>query len=185
VADDFDLLEKYRDRVLVGLSITGTADKTRILGMIEPHASAIEQRMAVLRDAHARGLRTYGMLCPLLPGVANTPEQIDELVQFVVQCGAEEIFVEPVNPRGPALRVMQEALNNTGHLSEAAEIGHIRTRDQWSHYVLELIRSVQISVKRHSHFDKLRFLLYPTGLTPADLSEIRQNDTGVIWLGKD
>ncbi|MCY2953145.1 MAG: DNA photolyase [Planctomycetota bacterium] len=185
VAEDFDLLEKHRDRVLIGLSITGTADKGRILGIIEPHASPIEQRMATLREARARGLRTYGMLCPLLPGIADAPEQIDELVQLVAQCGAEEVFIEPINPRGPALRVTQEALFTEGYTREAAAIGQIRRRDQWSRYVLELIRHVQTSMQRHSDLGKLRFLLYPTGLTPGDLSEIHQNDTGVIWLGKD
>ena len=33
--------------------------------------------------------------------------------------------------------------------------------------------------------DKLRFLLYPARLIQEKLDEIRQDDAGVIWLGKD
>ena len=44
VIHDFDLIERYADRVLVGLSITGTPDKTDILSIVEPNASPIQQR---------------------------------------------------------------------------------------------------------------------------------------------
>lgn len=185
VTRDFDVVEQYRDRVLVGLSLTGTAEASPVLNIIEPYASPIEQRMAALQKAHALGLRTYGMLCPLLPGIADAPDTIDKLVEFVAQCGAEEIFVEPVNSRGPALRVTQESLAAAGHSAQAAAIGRIRKREAWSQYVVELIRNVQASVRRHSALAKLRFLLYPSGLRPDDLASIREDDAGVIWLGKD
>ncbi len=92
VVEDFDLIKKHRDRVLVGLSLTGTPDKEGVLAVVEPHASPISERMAALQKAHKLGLRTYGMLCPLLPGIADAPEQIGELVRFVKQCGAEEVL---------------------------------------------------------------------------------------------
>ena len=138
--------------------------------------------MAVMRLASAMGLRTYGMLCPLLPGIADSPEQIDQLVQFVVECDAEEIYAEPVNPRGPGLRLCQEALEKAGHKEEAKAIQRIRKRTEWSHYVSELLTNVQESVRRHSSLEKLRFLLYPKQLTEQDLATIRANDEGVIWL---
>jgi DNA repair photolyase len=185
VVRDFDIIERYRDRVLVGLSLTGTAEASKILSIIEPNASPIEDRMAALREAHARGLRTYGMLCPLLPGIADAPEKIDRLVELVAQCGAEEIFVEPVNARGPALRVTQEALESHGYATEAAAIKRIRKREHWSRYVVEMIRLVQNSVQRHATLSQLRFLLYPSALLPEDVAVIRLNDAGVIWLGKD
>ena len=36
VARDFDLVEKHRERVLVGLSLTGTADSDKVLAVVEP-----------------------------------------------------------------------------------------------------------------------------------------------------
>ena len=183
VIDDFDLLEQHRDRVLVGLSLTATPDKSEVNKVIEPNASDIQERMLAMVEARTRDLRVYGMLCPLLPGIADSPQQVDELVRLVAGCGAEEIFVEAVNPRGPGLRHCQEALELWGYDAEAQAIGRIRTRRHWSRYVLELIRNVQASVRRRFDIQKLRFLLYPSNLLPEHASAIRQDDAGVAWLG--
>lgn len=42
VARDFDLISRHRDRVLLGLSITGTDDRSAVVSAIEPHASPSE-----------------------------------------------------------------------------------------------------------------------------------------------
>jgi len=184
VVDDFDLIEKHRDRVLVGLSITGTLDMEDRIEIVEPNASRIDDRMATMGGAASRGLRTYAMLCPLLPGIADSPDQIDTLVKFAVDCKVEEIFVEPVNPRGPGLRQCQEALQLWGYNHEAEALGRTRKRAHWSRYVVELLGNVQRSVRRYFDIDKLRFLLYPSRLLPGDRTRIEKDDAGVIWLGK-
>jgi len=184
VIHDYDLVEQHAERVLVGLSITGTPDKADILSIVEPNASPIQQRMAALWEAHTRGLRTYAMFCPLLPSIANSPEQIDGLVRLAVECGVEEIFAEPVNPRGPGLGLTQEALEAKGCRAEAAAVGRIRNTREWSHYVVSLIINIQQSARTHSDINKLRFLLYPSGLTPEDEARIMEDDAGVMWLGE-
>jgi DNA repair photolyase len=181
---DFDLIAKHRDRVLVGLSLTGTPAKERELAIIEPNASPISERMAVLKEAHALGLRTYGMLCPLLPGIADDANSVNELVGFCLSCGAEEIFAEPVNARGPGLRRVQEALLAAGFATEAEAVGRVRKRELWAAYCTSLIRTMQSAMESFDASAKLRFLLYPANLAEADLRRIRQHDTGIRWLGK-
>jgi len=166
------------------LSITGTPDKNDAVTAIEPNASPIAQRMAALWEAHARGLRTYAMFCPLLPGIADAPEQIDGFVRLAVECGAEEIFVEPVNARGAGLKATQEVLNDHGHRAEATAIGTIRQVKEWSRYVVRLVSAIQRSVRAHYDLDRLRILLYPSRLTAEDVARIRGDDAGVVWLGK-
>lgn len=185
VAKDFDLILKHRDRVLLGLSLTGTSEKADIIQAIEPNASPISDRVAALRKAHRLGLRTYGMLCPLLPGIADSLDDVGQLVRTVIDSGAEEIFVEPVNTRGKSLTLTQEVLTSHGYSAEAAAIAAIRNRAGWSRYVVSLLRNVQIGVREHSDIQKLRFLLYPSRLLPEDLATIRADDAGVVWLGKD
>jgi DNA repair photolyase len=155
------------------------------MAIIEPYASPITDRMAALKKAHDRKLRTYAMFCPLLPGIASTPRQIRELVRFAVACGAEEIFVEPVNPRGPGLRRTQEALERAGYSREAAAIERIRHRRRHSNYIVELIAAVQSAVREVYEIGKLRFLLYSSGLMPEDAARIRRDDAGVVWLGRN
>jgi len=182
VANDFDFIRKHRDRVLVGLSLTGTPDKEAVLSVVEPNASPISERLAALKKAHRLGLRTYGMLCPLLPGIADAPEQIDRLVRFVADCGAEEVFAEAVNPRGNGLKVTEEALRAAGFAAEAGAVGAIRKTAKWSPYVTGLIANLQKSMRRHMTTAKLRFLLYPSNLAEKDEARIRTADAGVVWL---
>lgn len=182
VIEDFDFIEKHRDRVLVGLSITAIPAKSNIIKTIEPNASTIQERLAALQKAHDRGLRTYGMLCPLLPGITDAPEQINELVNLMVDCGVEEIFAEAVNPRGRGLILTEQALREAGFDSEADAINNIRKRTNWSNYVVRLIKDVQRSIQKYYDINKLRFLQYPSGLSPKDITEIKKYNAGVVWL---
>ncbi|MBN2375556.1 MAG: hypothetical protein JXD22_04090 [Sedimentisphaerales bacterium] len=184
VRKEFDLIKEHRSRVLVGLSITTTPEKTAIIKIIEPNASSIQERMLALAEASARGLRTYAMFCPLLPDIADAPEQIDQLVHFAADRQVEEIFVEPVNPRGPGLIHCQQALELWGYPKEAEAIKQIRNRANWSKYVVNLLRNVQRSVRKYSDINKLRFLLYLSNLLPDDLQAISKDDVGVVWLKK-
>jgi DNA repair photolyase len=182
VTRNFDLIQKYRDRVLVGLSLTATSDKEGIMSVIEPYASPISERMAAMKEAHRLGLRTYGMLCPLLPGIADSAEQIDALVKFVVDCGAEEIFAEGINARGNGLKLTQQELAAKGYPHEAICIKDICNNIKWSAYTSQLVANMQNSVRMHSDIRKLRFLLYPSGLQNTDKTAIQKNAAGVVWL---
>jgi len=184
IREDFDVIERHRDRVLFGVSITATPDKADVMSRIEPNASPIEERISVMREAHERGFRTYAMYCPLLAGIADSPSQIEELVALAAEVGAEEIFVEPVNARGAGLRLTQTALEEVGYSEEAAAIQRIRNRKTWSQYARELIFNTQRSVRRLHRIESLRFLLYPSLLEPEDATAIKRDDEGVVWLGK-
>ncbi len=182
ITKDFDLISKYKDRVLVGLSLTGTPDKSSVISVLEPNASPVEERIAAMQEAHRRGLRTYGMLCPLMPGIADAPNQVDELVKTAIGFGAEEIFAEAVNPRGRGLLLCVDWLQKAGFTTEAHEIDQIRHMQHRSPYMANLIANVQQSVRRHGDIKDLRFLLYSKGMAPADLTRVRRDKAGIIWL---
>lgn len=182
VVHDFDLVRKHRDRVLVGLSLTGTPDKEKVLSVIEPHASPISERLKALEEAHKLGLRTYGMLCPLLPGIADAPEQVDWLVRFVAECGAEEVFCETVNPRGTGLKNTEETLRDAGFEAEAKAVARIRHRAHWSPYAANLICSLQQAMRKHMNIRRLRFLLYHERLKAEDVARVDKADAGVVRL---
>ena len=184
VAEDFDIVEKYRDRVMIGVSITATPDSSDIIGIIEPNASPIHERMAVLKQASRLGLRTYAMFCPLLPGIADARRQIEHLVGFAVDVGAEEIFVEPVNLRGPNLQMVKRALEKHGYQAEAAAVDAIRHKQGWSAYAAELLSTVQQSVRSVWDIRRLRFLLYTSRLLPLYRACVERDCAGVVMLGK-
>jgi hypothetical protein len=124
------------------------------------------------------------MLCPLLPGIADDPASISQLVDFVIDCGAEEIFVESVNSPGPGLRATEEALRSVGYTTEADAVAEVRHAAGWSAYTRRLLGAVQEALQRRGSLNKLRFLLYPSRLTPTDEQWIRAHSAGVRWLGE-
>ena len=182
VEDDFDLIKQYKDRVQVGLSLTATRTKSKIMEAVEPNASSNIERMRVLKKAHKIGLRTYGMLCPLLPSIADSPGDINKLVRFCESIGCEEIFSEALNSRAKGLEYTQNALADNGYLSEANAIESITKKPGWSKYAFELIKNVQCSMREHSDIRKLRFLLYPKGLVDGHLKQIKKDRAGIKWL---
>jgi hypothetical protein len=148
------------------------------------HASPVSERIAALQEAHRLGLWIYGMLCPLLPGIADDRATVRELLELCCRCEAEEVFVEPVNARGSGLRLMEEAFRGAGFAAEATAVGLVRNRRAWSAYCTNLLRTVQQEMEHLGISEKLRFLLYPTNLEPSDLASVHRNDHGVRWLGK-
>jgi DNA repair photolyase len=185
VRNDFDLIRKYSNRVLLGLSITAPPGQSNVISVIESNASPIQERIKVLREAADEGFRTYAMFCPILPGIADNPDQIYELIRLAADLQVEEIFAEPVNPRGKGLILTQQALNKAGFYNEAACIQSIRNKKNWSSYVLKLIKNFQQSLRAQYDIQKLRFLLYPGGLDSQDLADIKKDDAGVVWLGSN
>ena len=185
VLNDFDLIERFRSRVLVGISMTATESKSNLTSVIEPYASTIPERMYALQEAHRRGLRVYGMLCPLLPGVASSRGDIEELIDFSLECGAEEIFAEPVNGRVSAFENTATRLREHGFNTEAKEIERIRNKTEWSRYTVGLLNDIQRAITSRKAGDKLRFLLYPGDLTEEDNRWVQNNMLGVKWLEEE
>lgn len=99
--------------------------------------------------------------------------------------GAEEFYAEPVNPRGKNLIHTVQALREAGYNAEAAAVDEVRHEIEWSAYVVRLVGNVQDVLRRHGVLDKLRFLLYPAGLTEKDAAFIRQHCEGVVFLGTE
>jgi len=182
VEKDFDLIKKHKNRVKVGLSLTATPNKTKIMEILEKNAAPIRDRMRVMKKAHKLGLRTYAMLCPLLPGIADSPEQIDSYIKFAESIRAEEIFSEAVNPRGKGLIHTQSALEKAGYNKEAQSIKAIRKGENWSEYAFKLIKNLQKSIRKYSNIKKMKFLLYPKSLTKQHIKEIKKDDAGIVWL---
>ena len=166
----------------MGLSLTATPNQDSVISVVEPHASPISERMKALKEAARLGLRTFGMMCPLLPGIADAPEQIDELVKFVAECGAEEVFGEAVNARGNSLTLTEQVLRDHGCVTEADAVSAIRKEKVWLAYVVRLLVNLQQAMQKYMSVEKLRYLLYPSDLTDHDRQAIQKDDAGVVWL---
>jgi DNA repair photolyase len=186
VAKDFDLFVKYPTRrVMVGLSTGIPPDRDDLAKVIEPNASPTRARLDALKKAHDLGLRTYGMLCPCLPGVADSEAVLRELFAEVLACGVEAIWTEPVNSRGKAVINTVQALRRAGLQQEADAVGLIRKRDNWSAYTLTFVQNAIKVATEKKVLDKLQILLYASSLTPEHKAELQKFKQGIVWLEKE
>ena len=184
VGADFDLFERHRDRVLVGLSTSFLPPDSQAAEAVEPLASPPQERLNAILEAHRRGLRTYGMLCPLIPAFYETQEKVDAAFKAILPGEPEEIFAEVVNPRGKGLIHTAEALRLAGLRHEADAVDALRHREHWSGEATRVIRMLVDSAERLYDPARLRILVYPSGLSEADERSLRTIARGIVWLDK-
>lgn len=91
---DFDLLKKLN--VVVGCSINTLDEKAARI--IEPFASSPRERIEVLKEAKKLGIRVFGFISPVLPGITNL-EKIFRELNF-----CEYVWVEILNIKSSVLQ---------------------------------------------------------------------------------
>lgn len=182
IANDYDLMEQYRERVMVSLSITAPVEKQPIMSIIEPRASSIEQRVESLVEAHKRGLKTYGMLCPCIPGISDNKDALSRMFGHIMPAEPEDIWLEPLNSRGPGVKRTAEALRNAGFKFEAESVDSVRSNSGWNAYVVKLIKIAQRVASDFSVMDRLHILLYPKRLSSDSVAELQKDARCIIWL---
>jgi DNA repair photolyase len=96
VLRDIEILERFKD-IEVGFSIT-TADE-KIRKLFEPGAPPIKERIHALDVLHSRGIQTFAMIAPILPGaeglIKELPGKVDHvLIDRVNYFYANRIYME-------------------------------------------------------------------------------------------
>lgn len=182
VQEDFDVYERYRERVLIGLSTSFLPEDSAAAAAVEPYSSSPEERLETLRQAHRRGLPIYDMLCPMIPAFYQTQQKVDEAFKAILEAEPEEIFAEVVNPRGKGLIRTAQALRAAGLRKEADGVDAIRTHKVWSREATRVIQMVVDTAERLYDTERLRVLLYPSRLTDEDEANLRRIRKGIIWL---
>ena len=177
VMNDFDLFAKYPGRVTIGLSVTAPPSKQNIIDVLEPNASPIAERLTAYEKAKEMGIRTYGMLCPLLPGIATSYADLHGLMETMLMMDVEAIWVEPVNKRGRNLEMCQKALEKAGMGDLAYNIEEIRSAEMHTLYTDDLIDTATNVARDLDCLDKLKILVYGK---PED--HYCKDDSAVIWL---
>ena len=176
VRDDFDLMQQYADRVELSLSLTAPPSKNNIMRILEPNASPLADRIEALQAAKQMGISLYGILCPCLPGVANTAAAFGELLDIMLSLEPTSIWTEPVNPRGPGLRNCVERLGRHGSFHEADQFNAIRKRQTYNKYVYHFIETATTAARQRDCLEIFNILVYDSG------QDYKGDDRAVIWL---
>jgi DNA repair photolyase len=81
VLRDISILEKARD-IEVGFSIA-TADEG-MRKLFEPGAPQIKERTKALEILHSRGIKTFAMIAPIIPGASGLVNELSGKVDYVL-----------------------------------------------------------------------------------------------------
>jgi len=98
VRRDFDLLKELD--IELGMSINQLNEKTAKI--IEPLASSPKERLATLKAANEKGIKTFGFISPVLPGLTN----LQEVFSALHEAGVGYTWVELFNMRKSAVDKM-------------------------------------------------------------------------------
>lgn len=89
---DLDLLRSIHSRAKAVAQITPTTYDEGLCRLIEPNVSTTAQRIAALEELHKAGIPTVVWLCPILPFVNDTQENIRRIVDACATAGVKGIL---------------------------------------------------------------------------------------------
>ncbi len=96
VLRDVDVLQRVarKNRLSVNLTITTlNADLARIL---EPRAPRPDLRLEAMSKLNQAGINAGVICAPVLPGITDSPRDLEALVRAAAQAGAKHIFANPL-----------------------------------------------------------------------------------------
>lgn len=89
---DLDVLERINRQAKAVMQMTLTTADEALCKIVEPNVSTTAQRVAVLKQFQQVGLPTVVWLCPILPFLNDTPENVRQIVEYCKEAGVKGIL---------------------------------------------------------------------------------------------
>jgi|TARA_Y100000310_G_scaffold301898_1_gene338749 DNA repair photolyase len=152
VKRDFDLLKKLN--VDLGMSINQLDEK--VSRIIEPLASPPKERIGTLKLAKKQGIRTFGFISPVLPGISKLEEVFRELSKVKVSYVWVELFNMRKSAVDKILPIYKDKFPNALEEFEWAR----KNQDEWygalKKQIDDLSKKYNLRVKEIVRHDKDR-----------------------------
>lgn len=92
VLRDLDLLKKINDQTKCVIQMTLTTYDEELCKKIEPNVSTTKERFEVLMKLKKAGIPTVVWLCPILPFINDTVENISGILDYCIKAGVYGII---------------------------------------------------------------------------------------------
>jgi len=89
---DMDLIEQINRRTKAVVQITLTTYDEDLCRIIEPHVCTTHRRYEVLKECRRRGIPTIVWLCPILPFINDTAENLNGILDYCIDAGVYGIM---------------------------------------------------------------------------------------------
>ena len=92
VLRDLDLLKKINVKSKVVIQMTLTTADDDLCSILEPNVCLTSRRFEVLKILRDEGIATVVWLCPILPYINDTHENIDKILDMCIEADVRGIF---------------------------------------------------------------------------------------------
>lgn len=91
VLRDLDLLEDIHRKAKAVVQMTLTTADEELCRILEPGVSTTRERYLALKQFQARGIPTVVWLCPILPWINDTRENISRILDYCIDAGVHGV----------------------------------------------------------------------------------------------
>jgi DNA repair photolyase len=96
VLRDIDLLKKIARLNYLGVHVTITTLNVDLARMLEPRAPRPDLRLDAVRELNLAGIQVGVNCSPVLPGITDSPRDLEAVVQATAKAGGQNVFANPL-----------------------------------------------------------------------------------------
>ncbi len=96
IVRDLDLLREVSRNNALSVHMTVTTLKVELARILEPRAPRPDLRLDAVRQLNAAGITVGVSCCPVLPGITDSPSDLEAVVSAAAAAGARHIFANPL-----------------------------------------------------------------------------------------
>ena len=96
VVRDLDLLQQIAARNRLSIHITITTTKSDLARILEPRAPRPDLRFCAVKKLSAAGISTSVNCAPILPGITDSPKDLESVVRAAAAAGARSVAAIPL-----------------------------------------------------------------------------------------
>jgi DNA repair photolyase len=96
VARDIDVLQQIAQRNEIFVNCTITTTDAELARILEPRAPRPDLRLKALRKLRDAGIGAGVICAPVLPGITDSPKQLEAVVRGAAAAGANYVYANPL-----------------------------------------------------------------------------------------
>jgi DNA repair photolyase len=112
VIRDLDLLLEISRQNELSVSLTITTTDLELARLLEPRAPRPDLRLETLKKLRAAGIAAGVICAPVLPGITDSPRQLEGVVRAAAQARTDYIYANPLFLKPCSAGVFMPFLNN-------------------------------------------------------------------------
>lgn len=89
---DLDLLKKINEKTKAVVQMTLTTADEDLCKVLEPHVCTTKRRVEVLKELNDNGIPTVVWLCPILPFINDTEDNINGIIDYCIDANVKGIL---------------------------------------------------------------------------------------------